>query len=279
MGNESTQLPGVTYVISDLHLGLQTDKPTDRERELLFCQLLSHIEGDCQHLILLGDIFDFWFEYRHVVPRGHIRALGALARLADRGIPIDYFTGNHDMWLGDYLPSEIGVTIHRAPREMLIHDTRILLGHGDGLGPGGRGYKYLKMAFSNPLLQGLFRSLHPGLSFRIARGWSHSSRKAKKYRYSFKGKDEPLAIFTREMAEKGGPRLSIMGHLHSGSIYREPGGGNNHRDRALVILGEWITGASYLRITPETIEMLEFAGPGRESQLIDREPLAPYREP
>src|SRR5947207_6164311 len=134
------------------------------------------IENDCEELYLLGDVFDFWFEYKTVVPRGHVRLLGKLAELSDKGIHIHYFTGNHDMWTFDYLTKEVGVELHRNPIEKEYNGKRFYIGHGDGLGPGDYGYKFIKKIFASRISQWLFARLHPNLGVGMANYWSRKSR-------------------------------------------------------------------------------------------------------
>ena len=148
-----------TYFISDTHLGFP-DYEQSLKREKILVQWLDFIGNDAKEIYLLGDIFDFWYEYKRVVPRGFVRFLGKLARLSDSGIPIHYFTGNHDIWVYDYLPKETGVILHRSPVEKVIDGKLFFIAHGDGLGPYDRKYKMLKALFTNPVAQWLFSRLH-----------------------------------------------------------------------------------------------------------------------
>ena len=136
------------YFASDLHLGVP-DKSTSLEREKLFVRWLNEIQKDAEAIYLLGDIFDFWFEYKKAIPKGYTRLLGKLSEIADSGIPIYFFTGNHDMWAFDYLKEEVGIKeIYRQPIEISIKNKKFYLGHGDGLGPGDSGYKILKSSLN-----------------------------------------------------------------------------------------------------------------------------------
>jgi len=148
------------YFASDQHLGA----PNEREslvREKLFVKWLDEIKSDCQVLFLLGDLFDFWFEYKQVVPRGFVRVLGKLAELSDSGIQIYFFTGNHDLWMRDYLEKEIGITVFRDRQHFLIDGKKFFIAHGDGLGPNDKGYKRMKKVFTNKFAQFFFYLLHP----------------------------------------------------------------------------------------------------------------------
>ena len=163
------------YFISDFHLGAPTSEESlIRERKI--CQWLETIKADVSILFILGDVFDFWFEYRHVVPKGYVRILGKLAEIADKGIPIYLFTGNHDMWMFDYLPKELGIKLYRQPEEFNFDNRKFLIGHGDGLGPGDHGYKFIKKVFANKFCQWLFARLHPNFGISLANFWSRKSR-------------------------------------------------------------------------------------------------------
>ncbi|GCD76779.1 UDP-2,3-diacylglucosamine hydrolase [Thermaurantimonas aggregans] len=164
------------FFISDLHLGVDA-KFTSIQRERLFVKWLEKYGAEMNELYVVGDLFDFWFEYKKAVPRGFTRAIGSLALLADSGVKIHFFTGNHDLWIFDYLPNEIGCTLHRNPITQIINGKKFFIGHGDGLGPGDYGYKFLKKVFTNPLAQWLFRHVHPDIGIRLAQGSSRVSRK------------------------------------------------------------------------------------------------------
>lgn len=154
------------YFASDNHLGAPTQKASI-PREKLFVQWLDHIQKDAGALFLLGDLFDFWFEYKTVVPKGFVRVLGKLAEMADAGIHIHFFLGNHDMWMLDYLEEEIGITVHANPTDFELNGNTFFIGHGDGLGPHDKGYKRMKKIFRNSFFQWCFRWLHPDLGMRL----------------------------------------------------------------------------------------------------------------
>ncbi len=163
------------YFASDFHLG-EPDYQTTRIREGKVISWLDQCKHDAAGIFLLGDIFDFWFEYRHVIPKGYTRLLGKLAEISDSGIPIYFFTGNHDMWLFDYMPKELNITVFKQPQSITVNGQRLMIGHGDGLGPGERSYKILKLFFANRVCQWFFRWLHPNLGFALANFWSRQSR-------------------------------------------------------------------------------------------------------
>jgi len=165
------------YFASDFHLGVPNYEKS-RERELWLVNWLEDISKDASEVYLLGDLFDFWFEYKHVVPKGFVRFQAKLAELCDKGIEIHVFTGNHDMWMFQYLGKELGVQMHRGTLKREWNNKKFLLGHGDGLGPGDRSYKLLKAIFANRLCIWMFGWIHPDLGIGLANFWSRKSRAA-----------------------------------------------------------------------------------------------------
>jgi len=154
------------YIASDQHLGIPNHKDS-LQREKKFVGWLETIRQDAHMLILLGDLFDFWFEYKRVVPKGFVRILGKLAELRDAGITIHFFVGNHDLWMRDYFEKELDIRVFYAPQEYQINEHLFLMGHGDGLGPGDTGYKRMKKVFTNPISKWLYRWLHPDLGLKL----------------------------------------------------------------------------------------------------------------
>lgn len=163
------------YFASDNHLGAPTAKDS-LPREKTFVAWLDSIKEDAGAVFLLGDLFDFWFEYRTVVPKGFTRVLGKLAELTDAGIPVTYFVGNHDLWMNGYFEEELNIPVHHSPQQFYINDTSFFIGHGDGLGPGDKGFKRMKKVFTNPFAQWLFRWLHPDLGVRLAQHLSVNNK-------------------------------------------------------------------------------------------------------
>lgn len=163
------------FFASDNHLGAPT-QPDSLPREKRFVQWLEEIRGEAAALILVGDLFDFWFEYKTVVPKGFTRTLGALANLADSGIPVYYFVGNHDLWMDGYFESELGIPVFHKPQVFELGDKRFFIGHGDGLGPGDKGFKRMKKLFTNPLAKWLFRWMHPDIGVRLGHYFSVKNR-------------------------------------------------------------------------------------------------------
>ncbi|GAA5221822.1 UDP-2,3-diacylglucosamine diphosphatase [Membranihabitans marinus] len=200
------------YFASDFHLGIQDSKV----RETKIIQWLDDISQDASHLYLVGDLFDYWFEYNHFVPKGFIRFLGKLAALKDSGIQIDIFIGNHDVWMFDYFPEELGIPVHKAPIRVSHYGKNFLIGHGDGLGPGDHGYKRLKKIFHNPFLQFCYRQIHPDLSYRIANYWSKTSRAQEHVSPQFLGADKEWLVQYSESKSRANPDIDffIFGHRH-----------------------------------------------------------------
>jgi len=155
------------YFASDNHLGAPTAEAS-RPREKKFVTWLDSIKDDAAAIFLLGDLFDFWFEYKKVVPKGFTRTLGKLAEISDSGIPIHYFVGNHDLWMHGYFEEELNIPVYHKPKEFTFNDKTFFIGHGDGLGPGDKGYKRMKKVFTNPFFRWLFRWAHPDIGMRIA---------------------------------------------------------------------------------------------------------------
>ena len=209
-------MPGnLTYFVSDVHLGLDVADPAGREAR--FVSFLKGIPADrTEALYLLGDIWDFWYEYRDVVPKGYVRVLSALLELMDAGVKVYFFQGNHDVWTYRYF-EELGLVKLVQPFVTEIGGRRFCLGHGDGLGPGDRGYKFLRGVFHNRLLQACFSSLHPWFAFRLGNGWSRRSRLGKSAGYVFRGVEEPLYRFCEEFNRKRTDApvdFFLFGHYH-----------------------------------------------------------------
>jgi len=205
---------GKIYFASDFHLGIDASTSSP-EREKLVVEWLKSVESNAEAIYLLGDLFDFWFEYREAVPRGFVRLLGQLASMRDAGIPIFVFTGNHDMWLFDYFKKELDIDIIREPRQLTLHGKKIFIGHGDGLGPGDRGYKFLKKVFANKICQWLFARIHPNTGIGIAKFWSSRSRYANQDADRYVSKDrEWLYGFAEDILKTAHYDYFIFGHRH-----------------------------------------------------------------
>lgn len=242
-------LEGNVYIASDFHLGAPNKAESDK-REKRIIDWLDNIKADANHLILLGDIFDFWFEYRDVVPRGNFRLLAKLAELHDRGIELYYFTGNHDMWVTDYFVTELGVRLFREQQAFLINGKRFLIGHGDGLGPADNGYKFIKWVFAQPVNRKLYSALPPRWAFAIARHFSRKSRamtSAAEQQFMGNG-NEMLVQYIQDVVTKESIDYFIYGHRH---LPLELKIGNS----IYINTGDWIMHDSYAKITPEEVHL------------------------
>lgn len=228
----------LTYFVADVHLGLAVKDPDERESR--FTAFLHSIPAEkTEALYLLGDIWDFWYEYRDVVPKGYVRVFSALLDLMDAGVKVYFFTGNHDVWAYRYF-EELGMVRLEQPAYVDISGTRFCLGHGDGLGPVPLGYRMLRGIFHCRFLQILFSMLHPWIAFRFGNGWSRRNRLARHSEYFFKGKDEPLYKFASEYEKTHPVDYFIFGHYHVDVKIRNPEGAD------LYVLKDWIDGSPYL---------------------------------
>jgi len=244
---------GKIYFVSDVHLGAPALKHNNRERERLFVKWLDFIGDDAEALYLMGDIFDFWYEYKKVVPRGFTRVLGRLADITDRGIPVHFFTGNHDLWAFDYLPEEIGLTVHHEGMATAIKGKKFFLAHGDGLDPNDKGYLFLKKIFMNRKLQWFFTRLHPNFAFNLAHRWSESSRLSKiDQKEEFKVKNESMYKFAQNFLEKEWIDYFIFGHRHQMANEELQNGAR------FILLGDWINNFSYGMFDGEKLELKKF---------------------
>jgi len=228
------------YFASDLHLGMHP-REESLQREKNFVDFLEMIRHDAAELWLLGDVFDFWFEYRKVVPRGFTRFLGKLASLCDEGVGIHFFPGNHDIWVFDYLPSEVGIQIHHNPVTLIRNGRKFHLGHGDGLYRGDYVYNFLQWLFKNRSIQWLYARIHPNGSTAFAHWWSQRSRHRKGAYLPFLGVDNEHQVqFSRKMLKKE-PDIDyfIFGHRHVPYDIRI---GEKSR---LICLGDWIVNFTY----------------------------------
>ncbi len=229
------------YFASDVHLGAPSIKD-HKAHEKRFVQWLDSIKHDAQELYLLGDIFDFWYEYKQVVPRGYTRFLGKICEFTDAGIPVHFFTGNHDIWVFDYLPKETGVIVHTKPLVKIFNEQKFYLAHGDGLGPYDKKYNFLKKIFTNKSLQWLFSRIHPNFAVGFARRWSKHSRLQNENsgEDQYLGDDkEWLVKYAHTQLKKEHYDFFIFGHRH---LAVDKSISNNCR---FVYLGDWVKYFSY----------------------------------
>lgn len=240
------------YFASDFHLGAPNFEES-LKREKLLVKWLDEIKADAEVIYLVGDIFDFWFEYKHAVPRGFTRLMGKLAELCDNGKEIHVFTGNHDMWIFDYLPKETGVIMHREPIDVEYNGKKFHIGHGDGLGPGDRGYKFIKRVFASKVCQWLFARLHPNFGIRIANFWSRKSRSHTKKKDEFHGEDkEWLVIYSKEKLKEKDYDYFVFGHRHLPLDIDIDG------KAKYINLGDWIEYYTYAEFDGENLELKEY---------------------
>ena len=228
----------LTYFASDVHLGLDVADPADREAR--FVGFLRSIPAEnTEALYLLGDIWDFWYEYRDVVPKGYIRVFSALLELMDSGVKVYFFQGNHDVWTYSYF-EELGMVRLEQPYVVDIQGKTFCLGHGDGLGPAPAVYKFLRKVFHNKVLQFLFSMLHPRIAFGFGNAWSRHNRLARHQEYVFKGEDEPIYKFADSFSTHRKIDYFIFGHYHTEVRMAVSSGAE------LIILKDWISSSPYL---------------------------------
>ncbi len=238
------------YFASDFHLGLDLAQ-SSQERERMIVDWLEEIATDASEVYLVGDLFDFWFEYRSVVPRGFARFIGALARLRDRGIAVHIFTGNHDMWMFSYFEEELDIPIYREPILKTLSGKKFLIGHGDGLGPGDYGYKFIKRVFASRICQWLFARLHPNLAFRVAQFWSVKSREKAERADRFQGKEsEWLITYANSVLAQEHIDFFIFGHRHLPIDCALQNSGSRY-----INLGDWMTHRSFARFDGEELTL------------------------
>jgi len=239
------------YFLSDFHLGAPNDTES-RKREDRLVRFLQDARKDAGIIFIVGDIFDFWFEYKTVVPKGFVRILGTLAQLADEGIQLHIFTGNHDLWMQDYLSKELNAKLYFEPQAFTIQNKQFLIGHGDGLGPGDKGYKRLKKIFTNPICQWLFRWLHPDAGIQLANYFSRKSRaKTGNADKIFLGEDkEWLILYTKEKAKTMSVDYFIFGHRHYAIDLKI-----NDKSR-YINLGDWIRLNTYAVFDGTDLQLL-----------------------
>ena len=241
------------YFSSDNHLGAPSAEES-LPREKKFVKWLDTVKVDAAAIFLLGDLFDFWFEYKTVVPKGHVRVLGKLAEISDSGIPIYFFVGNHDLRMRDYFEKELSIPTFHEPKEFTFNNTRFFIGHGDGKGPGDTGYKRMKKIFTNPFFNWCFRWLHPDLGVRLAQ---HLSLKNKLISgvedQTFLGEEkEWLAQYAKRKLENNHYDYFIFGHRHLPLKIQVS-------DASTYInLGDWITHFTYGVFDGETFKLEEF---------------------
>jgi UDP-2,3-diacylglucosamine hydrolase len=241
------------YFASDNHLGAP-DREKSRPREKKFVAWLDEVKGDAAAIFLLGDLFDFWFEYRTVVPKGYTRTLGKLAEIRDAGIPIYYFVGNHDLWMNGYFEEELQIPVFHRPQIFSFNSTRFFIGHGDGLGPGDKGYKRMKKLFTNRFAQWCFRWLHPDWGVRIAQYFSVKNRLISgEEDIKFLGEDkEWLVQYAKRKLEQQHYDYFVFGHRHL-PLEIDLNGKSTY-----INLGDWITYFTYAVFDGNSLGLEEY---------------------
>jgi UDP-2,3-diacylglucosamine hydrolase len=238
------------YFVSDFHLGIP-NREASFEREKKLIRWLDVIKNDATEIYLLGDLFDFWFEYKKVIPKGYVRLFGKLAEITDSGILVHYFIGNHDMWMRDYFEKEMNIIIHRQPIIKTYNNNKFYIGHGDGLGPGDYGYKFLKLIFRNKICQWMFSLLHPHFAIWLANLFSKLSRKSHEEKEKvFLGEDkERLIQYVKQKLTEEHFDFFILGHRHLPLDIKIS-------DRCRYInVGDWIRNFSYVEFDGNKLEL------------------------
>lgn len=250
------------YFLSDFHLGAP-DPVSSLEREKIIVRFLDEIKQDAAEIFLVGDMFDFWYEYRKVVPKGFVRLLGKLAELSDAGIALHFFAGNHDMWMKDYFQKELNIPVYFEPKEIERNGKKFLIGHGDGLGPGDHGYKRLKKVFRNPVCKWLFGILPPLFGMGLANFLSRRSRaQTGASEEIFLGEEkEWLLIYCKEALKEKEIDFFVFGHRHLAIDYRltpiSPGSGAGSR---YINLGDWIHYYTYAVFDESGLQLKSYLG-------------------
>ncbi len=241
------------YFASDQHFGAP-DAASSRVREALFINWLDSIKHDAKILFLLGDLFDFWFEYKKVVPKGFIRVLGKIAELKDSGVDIHFFVGNHDLWMDDYFETELNIPVYHKPQVFTFNNKVFYIGHGDGLGPGDNGYKRMKKVFTNPFSKWLFRWLHPDIGVRLAQYLSTQNKLISgEEDVVFLGEDkEWLVQFAKTLLQDKHYDYFVFGHRHLPMEIKL------NDTSTYINLGDWVAHFTYAVFNGKNIELKSF---------------------
>ncbi|MBN2664630.1 MAG: UDP-2,3-diacylglucosamine diphosphatase [Bacteroidales bacterium] len=241
------------YFLSDLHIGLPNfEKNIPREKKIV--KFLSQIQKNATEIYFLGDVFEFWYEWKYVIPKHFSRFFGKLSELSDAGIKLHYFTGNHDIWAFGYFKTEFGMEIYPKPHEITLGDKKIYLAHGDGLGPGDKMYKILKKFFTNKFFQWCFSNLlHPNLAYKIALQISYH-RNACNKNPEFKAEKEWLIQYAYNMELTQHFDYYIFGHRHIPIDYKI------NTNASVIMLGDWIKNFTYAVWENNTISLKKYEG-------------------
>ena len=243
------------FFLSDFHLGAPDEK-SSLEREKLIVSFLEQHKHEAFAFFIVGDIFDFWYEYKRVVPKGYVRLLGKLAELSDAGIALHIFAGNHDMWIKNYFQKELNAEIYMEPKEFLFNGKEFLIGHGDGLGPGDHGYKALKKVFRNPVCQWMFGLLPTRVGIGVADYFSRKSRAATgSSEETFLGEDQEwLITYCKDVLKEKNFDFFVFGHRHLPIDFRLSNGSR------YINLGDWIRYFTYAIFDGTSMELKSYTG-------------------
>jgi UDP-2,3-diacylglucosamine hydrolase len=243
------------YFLSDFHLGAP-DFKSSLEREKTIVEFLDIIKRDAAEVFIVGDIFDFWYEYRKVVPKGHVRLLGKMAELTDLGIKLHFFVGNHDMWMKDYFENELNVPVYFGPKDFEWNGKTFHIAHGDGLGPGDHKYKFIKKVFRNPVSRWLFGIFPPYMGMGLANYLSRRSRaQTGASEEVFLGEEkEWLIIYSKELQQKKNYDFFVFGHRHLPIDFRLSNGSR------YINLGDWIRYCTYAVFDGDKLELRSYTG-------------------
>jgi UDP-2,3-diacylglucosamine hydrolase len=242
------------YFAADVHLGLPPVE-NSRDRERRFVNWLDSIKTDAKEIFLLGDVFDFWFEYKKVVPRGFVRAMGKIAELTDAGIPVHFFAGNHDLWVSDYLQSELGVIFHPTDYTVSLYGRKFCMTHGDAVNVSDNGHRLLRWIFTNTTLRKAFAAIHPHIGLSFAHAWSKSNRK--KHGIMKFDADSPLYNKVCAIAEMQHLDFFVMGHLHVPVDFTANG-------FTYIVLPDWFTGGGYAVFDGKEMKINSFDANNKE---------------
>ena len=241
------------YFASDQHLGAPTpEKSFPREKK--FVAWLNEVKKDAEAIFLLGDLFDFWFEYETVVPKGFVRVLGKLAEIRDSGIPIYFFVGNHDLWMKDYFQKELNIPVYHSPQNFLINNKIFFIGHGDGLGPEDKGYKRMKKVFTFPLFKWMFKWLHPDIGVKLGQYMSVKNKMISgEEDAKFLGEEnEWLVQYCKRKLESEHYDYFVFGHRHLPLEIKL------QKNSTYINLGDWINYYTFGAFDTTSFKLTEF---------------------
>lgn len=241
------------YFASDFHLGID-GAVTSKEREKQITSWMDEIRSDARAIYLVGDVFDYWFEYKKVIPKGFSRLFGKIGELVDEGVEFHYFTGNHDMWMFRYMTDEFGITIHRHPIRFTSGGKNFLVGHGDGLGPGDYGYKFIKKIFNHPVCQWAYRQVHPDTGIRLMRHFSAASRAyTSDDLKALKQEKEWLILYAESIIPKTETDYFVFGHRHLPIDYLL-----SDKHSRYINLGDWLYYNSFAVFDGTDIQLMYY---------------------